>query len=178
MNVLCTLPYQRHAALAHQDSQGQHMLAGERLRQSGMMARGGASSPPGATALDHAAAPHTQVVFRGPWQYPLRYGYYALPHTARAGYRCPFAPPRSIPPIHLCHLARVRQEFHLRPRWGIDRPYLPHQRMPQGLYRHRPCATALALGPILACASVIFRTGLQRSTLQERCRELDVVSFG
>ena len=64
------------------------------------------------------------------------------------------------------------------PRWGLDRSYLAHKRMPHGLYRHRPCATVLALAPILARASVILRTGLQPSTLRERCRGLDAVSFG
>ena|SRR2546421_284707 len=64
------------------------------------------------------------------------------------------------------------------PRWSLDRSYLAHKRMPHGLYHHRPCATVLALGPILACASVILRTGLQPSTLRERCRGLDAVSFG
>jgi hypothetical protein len=63
-------------------------------------------------------------------------------------------------------------------RWGLDRSYLAHKRMPHGLYRHRPCATVLTLGPLLACASVILRTGLQPSTLRERCRGLDAVSFG
>ena len=63
-------------------------------------------------------------------------------------------------------------------RWDLDRSYLAHKRMPHGLYRHRPCATVLTLGPLLACASVILRTGLQPSTLRERCRGLDAVSFG
>ena len=36
----------------------------------------------------------------------------------------------------------------------------------------------LTLGPLLACASVILRTGLQPSTLRERCRGLSLVSFG
>ena len=63
-------------------------------------------------------------------------------------------------------------------RWGLDRSYLTHKLdAPPDSTAIGPVLPCLPLVPFVgggvACASVILRTGLQPSTLRERCRGLD-----